>query len=390
MKVIEKKNKKNHESIDQITKKTFILSDLDCASCAVKIETKITGIQGVKAASVDFATKRVSIENDGSDWEKIIEEAKKVVQQSEPGVSLVENTKERIKGKAKEGEEESNRGKYVRLGIGAALFVIGIAFRFSFWLEFAIYLVSYILVGGEVVLKAIKNIARGQVFDENFLMAIATIGAFAIKEFPEGVAVMLFYQIGELFQDMAVNRSRKSISSLMDIRPDFAILIIENEEKKVDPDDVKIGDKIIVKPGEKIPLDGRILEGKSMVNTSALTGESVPREVETGEDVLAGFINTNGVLIIEVTKGFGESTVAKILDLVQNATSRKAPTENYITKFARYYTPVVVIIALIFAIIPPLFISGAKFSDWIYRSLVFLVISCPCALVVSIPLGFFG
>ena len=387
VKVIETENE---ASIDKITKKTFTLSDLDCASCAVKIEKGINDIQGVKAASVDFATKKVSIENDGSDWAKIIEEAKKVVERSEPGVSLVENTKENIKAKAKEEEEESNKGEFIRLGIGAALFAVGIAFNFSFWLEFSIYLVSYILVGGEVVLRAIKNIARGQVFDENFLMTIATIGAFAIKEFPEGVAVMLFYQIGELFQDIAVNRSRKSISALMDIRPDYAILIVGNEEKKVDPDDVKIGDRIIVKPGEKIPLDGRILEGKSMVNTSALTGESVPREVESGEDVLAGFINTNGVLTIEVTKEFGESTVAKILDLVQNATSRKAPTENFITKFARYYTPVVVIIALILAVVPPLLISGAQFSDWIYRALVFLVISCPCALVVSIPLGFFG
>lgn len=387
VKVIETENE---ASIDKITKKTFTLSDLDCASCAVKIEKGINEIQGVKAASVDFATKKVSIENDGSDWAKIIEEAKKVVERSEPGVSLVENTKENIKAKAKEEEEESNKGEFIRLGIGAALFAVGIAFNFSFWLEFSIYLVSYILVGGEVVLRAIKNIARGQVFDENFLMTIATIGAFAIKEFPEGVAVMLFYQIGELFQDIAVNRSRKSISALMDIRPDYAILIVGNEEKKVDPDDVKIGDRIIVKPGEKIPLDGRILEGKSMVNTSALTGESVPREVESGEDVLAGFINTNGVLTIEVTKEFGESTVAKILDLVQNATSRKAPTENFITKFARYYTPVVVIIALILAVVPPLLISGAQFSDWIYRALVFLVISCPCALVVSIPLGFFG
>jgi len=391
VKVIETENKKSHEaSADKITKKAFTLSDLDCASCAVKIEKGINEIQGVKAASVDFATKKVSIENDGNDWAKIIEEAKKVVERSEPSVSLVENTKESIKAKAKEEEEESNKGEFIRLGIGAALFAVGIAFNFSFWLEFSIYLVSYILVGGEVVLRAIKNIARGQVFDENFLMTIATIGAFAIKEFPEGVAVMLFYQIGELFQDVAVNRSRKSISALMDIRPDFAILIVGNEEKKVDPDDVKIGDRIIVRPGEKIPLDGRILEGKSMVNTSALTGESVPREVESGEDVLAGFINTNGVLTIEVTKEFGESTVAKILDLVQNATSRKAPTENFITKFARYYTPVVVIIALILAIVPPLLISGAQFSDWIYRALVFLVISCPCALVVSIPLGFFG
>jgi Cd2+/Zn2+-exporting ATPase len=376
--------------MEEILMKELILDGLDCASCAAKIEKGINKIQGVKVASVNFATRKVSIETDGNDWSKIIEEARTVVEQSEPGVSLFENTRENIKLKANEQKEESNRGKYIRLGIGAALFVVGITFNFSFWIEFSIYLVSYILVGGEVVLRAIRNIAKGQVFDENSLMTIATIGAFAIEEFPEGVAVMLFYQIGELFQGIAVNRSRKSISALMDIRPDFANLIVGNEERKVDPDEVMIGDRIIVKPGEKIPLDGRILKGKSMVNTSSLTGESVPREVEAGEEVLAGFININGVLTIEVTKEFGETALSKILDLVQNVTSRKAPTENFITKFARYYTPAVVIIAVIIAVVPPLLLAGAQFPDWIYRALVFLVISCPCALVVSIPLGFFG
>lgn len=274
--------------------------------------------------------------------------------------------------------------------MGAAFFAVGVAFNFSFWAELAIFFISYILVGGEVVIRAIRNIARGEVFDENFLMTIATIGAFAIGEFPEGVAVMLFYQVGEFFQGIAVNRSRKSISALMDIRPDFANLKLGDELKKVTPEEVNVGDIIVVKPGEKIPLDGKIIEGKSMVDTSALTGESVPREVELGSDVLGGFINKNGLLTIEVTKEFGESTVAKILDLVQNASSKKAPTENFITKFARYYTPVVVFVALALAVLPPLFISGATFSEWIYRALVFLVVSCPCALVVSIPLGFFG
>lgn len=252
------------------------------------------------------------------------------------------------------------------------------------------FLISYLLIGGEVVLKALRNITRGQVFDENFLMTVATIGAFAIQEFPEGVAVMLFYQVGEFFQDIAVNRSRKSIAELMDIKPDFANVKVRDEVKRVDPDDVKIGDVIVVRPGEKIPLDGKVVQGKSMLDTTALTGESVPREAEEGSEVLSGFINTSGLLEIAVTKEFGESTVSKILDMVQNATSRKAPTESFITKFARYYTPAVVFTSLALAVIPPLVVPGATFADWIYRALVFLVVSCPCALVVSIPLGFFG
>uniref|UniRef100_UPI00257E5D4F heavy metal translocating P-type ATPase n=1 Tax=Clostridium sp. UBA1652 TaxID=1946348 RepID=UPI00257E5D4F len=244
-------------------------------------------------------------------------------------------------------------------------------------------------LGGEVVLQAIKNILKGQIFDENFLMSIATIGAFAIGDYAEGVAVMLFYQIGEYFQDAAVRKSKKSITSLMDIRPDYANLKQGADIKIVSPDIIKIGDTIVVKPGEKIPLDGTILDGDSMVDTSALTGESVPRTVKQGESVLAGCINQSGVLTIEVTKEFGESTVAKIIDLVENASSKKAPSENFITTFSRYYTPVVVILALLLALIPPLFMNGA-WSEWINRGLIFLVISCPCALVISIPLGFFG
>ncbi len=378
--------------------KKLILDGLDCANCAAKIEAKINALEGVKQASMNFANKTITIEiSDADKSEEIINKAKKIIDTIEPDVKIIEpdessakNTKKNVKSLEDEEKNESNRNEIIRLGIGAALFAIGLIFKFSFWTELTIYLTSYILVGGEVVIKAIKNIARGQVFDENFLMTIATIGAFSIKQFPEGVAVMLFYEIGEYFQDAAVNNSRKSISSLMDIRPDYANLIAGNEEKRIDPDDARIGDKIIVKPGEKIPLDGRILEGRSMVNTSALTGESVPREVQAGNDVLAGFINTNGVLTIEVTKEFGESTVAKILDLVQNATSRKAPTENFITKFARYYTPAVVFAAAFLAVIPPLIIPGAEFSNWLYRALVFLVVSCPCALVISVPLSFFG
>lgn len=372
-------------------KKELILNGLDCANCAAKIEEKVNEIDGVKQASMNFMNKTLTIEvDDSSKLDTVLIQTKKVINNLEPDVSIIENTKKNMKNSNDDEDSENNKGGLIKLSMGAVLFAVGMIFKFSFWTEFVIFFTSYILVGGEVILKALKNITKGQIFDENFLMVIATIGAFATKQFPEGVAVMLFYQIGEFFQGIAVNHSRKSITSLMDIRPDYANLITESGEKKVDPDNVKIGDKIIVKPGEKIPLDGKILDGKSMVNTAALTGESVPREVEAGSSVLAGFINTNGMLTIEVTKNFGESTVAKILDLVQNATSRKAPTENFITKFAKYYTPAVVFSALALAVIPPLVIPGASFSDWIYRALVFLVVSCPCALVVSIPLSFFG
>ena len=278
-----------------------------------------------------------------------------------------------------------------RIIIGAAVLATAVLLNLNNeWLQIALFIISYIIVGGDVVKRAVKNIFKGQVFDENFLMSIATIGAFFIGEYPEGVAVMLFYQVGELFQSYAVGKSRKSIASLMDIRPDYANVKKGDELVKVDPDEVQIGDIIVIKAGEKIPLDGKVIEGSSMIDTSALTGESVPREVEVGSDILSGCININGVITAEVTKEFGESTVSKILDLVENASSKKSNSEQFITKFARYYTPVVVIIAVFLAIIPPLVIDGATFSDWIYRALAFLVVSCPCALVVSIPLSFFG
>ena len=275
--------------------------------------------------------------------------------------------------------------------IALILFLIAIIIKFpNEWLNKGIFIISYLIVGIEVLEEAIENIFKGEVFDENFLMSIATIGAFAIGEFPEAVAVMLFYQIGELFQSYAVDKSRKSIASLMDIRPDYANLKRENEISKVNPEEVKIGETIVVKPGEKIPLDGKIINGESLIDTSALTGESVPRKAKIGDEVLSGCINQNGLLEIKVTKEFGESTVSKILDLVENASSKKSKSENFITKFARYYTPAVVIIAIILAIVPPFIFHNATFTEWLYRALTFLVVSCPCALVISIPLGFFG
>ena len=278
-----------------------------------------------------------------------------------------------------------------RIIIGTMLFVAALAINTDIQLlNMALYLITYIIVGGDVVVRAFKNIIRGKVFDENFLMTVATIGAMLISEYPEGVAVMLFYQVGELFQSYAVDKSRKSIASLMDIRPDYANVKRGEEIVTVDPDEVKIGDIIVIKAGEKIPLDGKVIEGSSMIDTSALTGESVPREVEPGNDILSGCININGLLTAEVTKEFEESTVNKILDLVENASSKKSQSEQFITRFAKYYTPVVVIIAVLLAIIPPLIIKDADFNDWIYRALSFLVVSCPCALVISIPLSFFG
>ena len=279
----------------------------------------------------------------------------------------------------------------IKIVVSFILFMLAIIFNFNNdWINKGLYIISYLIVGFEIIKKAIRNIFRGKVFDENFLMTVATIGAFGIGEFPEAVAVMLFYQVGELFQSYAVDKSRKSISSLMDIRPDYANIERDGKVERVDPDEVNVGDIIIIKPGEKVPLDGIIMEGKTSLDTKALTGESLPKDVEEGEEVLSGCINLNGVLRVQITKEFEESTVSKILDLVENASSKKSKSENFITKFATYYTPIVVLIALVLAIVPPLIIDGAMFSDWIYRALSFLVVSCPCALVISIPLSFFG
>ena len=281
--------------------------------------------------------------------------------------------------------------KGIKIIIAFVLFLFAMLVNFqNEWINNGIFIFSYLIVGFEILRKALRNIFRGKVFDENFLMAIATLGAFAIGEFPEAVAVMLFYQVGELFQSYAVDKSRKSIASLMDIRPDYANIVRDGKEEKVDPSEVKIGDTIIIKPGEKVPLDGIVIDGKTTLDTKALTGESVPREVVEGEQILSGCINLNGVIKVEVSKEFGESTVSKILDLVENASSKKAKSENFITKFAAYYTPIVVVIAVILAIVPPLIMEGANFQDWLYRALSFLVVSCPCALVISIPLSFFG
>jgi Cd2+/Zn2+-exporting ATPase len=357
------------------------------------MELGIKSLDGIENAFIDFVTKKLRLEiYENVDNESLLKEIEVIIENIESDVKLKEISA-RETGKMDsdiEDESDSTKGKYIQIGIGAALFASAILLKLSSGIEFIMYLTAYLLIGGEVLLKSVRNISKGQIFDENFLMGLATIGAFAIGEYSEGVAVMLFYQVGEMFQDRAVNHSRKSIKALMDIRPDYANLVSSDQLVQVSPEEVAIGSRIVIKPGERVPLDGRIIEGRSMADTSALTGESVPREVSQGDEILAGFINNNGVLTVEVTKEYEESTVSKILDMVQNASSKKSHTENFITRFARYYTPIVVFFALALAVVPPLVIQGEVFSDWIYRALIFLVVSCPCALVISIPLGFFG
>lgn len=288
--------------------------------------------------------------------------------------------------------DKKKKKKLICIIVAAVLLAAGIIIKHTIGGPAVIVLLipAYVIVGYGPIIKAAKNISHGQIFDENFLMAIATVGALALGEYDEAVAVMLFYQIGEFFEDYAVDKSRKSVAALMDIRPDFAVVLKDGKEETVDPYDVNIGDTVLVKPGEKIPLDGTVIEGNSSVDTSSLTGEALPKDVEAGDEVISGCINLSGVIKIKVTSMFEESTVSKILEMVENASSRKAPVENFITKFAKYYTPVVVFSAVALAIIPPLVIADATFSTWIYRALLFLVVSCPCALVISIPMSFFS
>lgn len=379
-------------------KKEFILEGLNCASCASKIEDSTNSLKGVDIATMDFVSKKLKVEiASNTDSDEISDKVKSIVNELEPHVKVLEKkplgkNQNHSHSHTCDGDcysDNIEKKQITKIIISAILFLIPIILKLEGTSRFILFFASYIIVGGEILLRAVRNITKGQVFDENFLMAIATIGAFAIGEYPEGVAVMLFYQIGELFQSMAVGHSRKSIKSLLDIRPDYANIKKGEKIKKVEPTEVKVGDYIVIKPGEKIPLDGVVIDGNSNVDTSNITGENVPRSVKEGDTVLSGFVNNQGLLAVEVSKEFGESTVSKILDLVENASSKKASTENFITVFARYYTPVVVISALLIAFIPPV-LFNLSLSEWIYRALVFLVISCPCALVISIPLGFFG
>ena len=368
--------------------KKYTLKNLDCASCASKIESNLAKLEEVKFVTVNFANATMTIDTIN------IDKVKAKIKEIEPDVEVENHDQEKTFVTVSELAE--NKWTLIKAVAGLALLLIGLIFEDNLHntpheiAEYAVYVTAYLIVGWKVIATAGKNIIRGQFFDEQFLMTIATLGAFAIHQMPEAVAVMLFYVTGELFQDIAVGRSRKSIRSLLEIKPEYANLKSGDEIIKVSPEDVKVGDTIIVKAGEKVPLDGTILDGTSFVDTAALTGESVPRKVKEKDEVMAGMINQSGLLTIEVNKLFGESSVSKILELVENATSQKAETEKFITTFAKYYTPIVVIGALLLALVPPLLFSGQTFNEWIYRALVVLVISCPCALVISIPLGYFG
>lgn len=384
------------EKFDAVITKVCMLKGLDCPNCAAKIEKEVGELDGVSSSTVNLLKQTLTISVDASAAATVAKQIETIVHTHEPEVAVSEYVVEAAPSKSIQSvkdDEDDSKKMTIRLITGAVIFAVGIILsefvKVSLPVQLVFLVTAYIILGGDVVMRAVKNIAKGRVFDENFLMSLSTVGAFIIGEYPEAVAVMLFYQVGEFFQEMSVKRSRKSIADLMDIRPDTATVSRNGGLTVVSPETVRVGEVIIVKPGEKIPLDGIVLEGESMLDTKALTGESVPRSVHQGDEALSGCINQSGVLTIQVTKAFGESTVSKIIDLVENASSRKAPTENFITTFARYYTPVVVILAAILAIVPPLAFGG-EWIEWIRRALVFLVISCPCALVISIPLTFFG
>ena len=365
--------------------KSYRLEGLDCANCAMKIEKGVQKINGVKEATVNFTSGKLTIDAEEDHLATIEQETKKVVKELEPDVKVTEIDKEKVS----EHGNEKERNTLFRILFSLAGIALLLLFDFNEPIRLIGYLLIYLLIGYDVVKKAVMNIVKGKIFDENFLMSVATIGAMLIGEYPEAVAVMLFYQIGEYFQGLAVSHSRKSIRELMAIRPETAHVQTAEGLMTVNPEDVQIGQFVLVKPGERVPLDGTIIEGESLVDTSALTGESVPKSVYVGETVLSGFINKNKPFLVQVEKSYENSTISKLLELVENASSKKAPAENFITKFARYYTPVVVGLAVLLAVLPPI-VSGAAFSEWIYRALTFLVISCPCALVISVPLSFFG
>ena len=413
------------------------LKGLDCANCANKIEAKVNELEEIKEASLNFSLGRMALSiSEGINKEDVLNKIKKIVNDLEPHVIVSEYKVSTIKRShnnvsnhhshvnkvqncndkkccSLEGNHEHSQHNHsidkedehvhshelkeggifkqnISLIIGMIGYIIAIILEDKGSISTTLFFISYILAGGEILMLAFRNIIKGEVFDENFLMSVATIGALAIGQYPEAVAVMIFYKIGEVFQGYAVNHSRKSITALMNIRADYANLITTSGEKKVDPEEIKVEDIIIIKPGERVPLDGIVIDGNGSLDTSALTGESMPREINVNEEILSGSINLNSVIKVKVTKDYSESTISRILEMVENASSKKAPTEKFITKFCRYYTPIVVFSAVAVALIPPLLIKGAVFSTWFYRALSFLVVSCPCALVVSVPLGLFS
>ncbi|NFE19888.1 cadmium-translocating P-type ATPase [Clostridium botulinum] len=414
-----------------IIKKKLLLKGLHCGNCAAKIERAVQKLNIIEEANYNFNNSTLIINLEETHKDSIIKTIQEIVDRIEPGVKVVDkenlkrtvvhapvknssnlkmqnNKEENLKLDKKENSYEHNhdhshghshdgedsdeleKKTLIRIISGVVLLILATVLKSKETLSIGLYLASYVLIGGKVILSSIRNISKGQVFDENFLMAVATVAAIGVKQYPEAVAVMLFYEVGEFLQDKAVNKSRKSITALMNIRPDYANLVRGEDIEVVSPEDINIDDIVMVKPGEKIPLDGIVVEGQSFVDTSAITGESLISEVSKDSNVLSGYINKNGVIKIKVTKTFGESTVSKILELTENASATKANTEKFITKFARYYTPVVVFAALALAVIPTLILKDPDISKWIYRAAVFLVVSCPCALVISIPLSFFA
>ena len=385
------------EKTEPAVTKVYLLKGLDCPNCSAKIEKEVGELGGVASSTVNLMNQTLTVQAGTSVATSLLDTVTTIVHSHEPDVEVSEKQLEATAPVKKDEKaavyNDEDKKRTIRLAVGAAVYAIGMALTVFAKLptpaELAFLIVAYVILGWDVVWQAVKNITRGQVFDEHFLMSVSTIGAFAIGEYPEAVAVMLFYQVGEFFQSLAVKRSRKSISDLMDIRPDSATVKRNGVLQVVSPESVAVGEIIVVKPGEKIPLDGIVVDGESMLDTKALTGESVPKSIRKGDEALSGCINQSGLLTLKVTKSFGESTVSKIIDLVENASARKAPTENFITTFARYYTPVVVGMAAVLAIIPPLVLGGG-WSEWLRRGFVFLIVSCPCALVISIPLTFFG
>lgn len=368
--------------------KKYRLQGLDCASCAQKIEDAVKKVPGVTDANVNFAQAELAYSCSNPKNLEVDAQVKTVVKNIEPDVIMKDkNHFSEHSHDHSHGENEKN--PLWKIGITFIGLVLLHFITLPAPLTFIVYLFFYLLVGYDVVLKALRNILRGNVFDENFLMALATIGAFAIQEYPEAVAVMLFYQLGEYFQDLAVENSRKSIKEALSLRPDFAHVIRKGKTMTISPKEVALGEVIVVKPGEKVPLDSIIVEGSAYLDTAALTGESVPKKFSVGDTVLSGMVNTDALLTLKVEKDDAHSTAAKILELVEDATSQKAPAEKFITKFAKYYTPAVVFLAVLLASIPPL-VFGGDFQTWLYRALTFLVISCPCALVISVPLSFFA
>lgn len=363
----------------------LILQGLNCANCLNKIENDVMAIKDVSKTESNFAYQEIKITHTNSSKEDIIKKVESIVTKIEPNVKVIE----RSKLNDFNNTETTNKKRFILIILGVLFFILALYSTNNYLLNLSFYIISYFLLSFKVVLIAVKNFLKGRYLDENFLMTIASLGAFAIGEYPEAIAVMIFYQIGEYLEDIAVNKSRSSIKSLIEFKVETANLLVGHEVKEILPEQIKIGDVILIKPGEKVPLDGVVLDGSAELDTSSLTGESVPMFIKKGDKIISGAINKGGLLKVRVEKDYSNSTINKVMELIKSAVSKKAPVEKFITKFAKIYTPIVIFLAVALAIIPPILIESATFTEWIRRALVFLVVSCPCALVISVPLGFF-